>query len=133
MDVRDGVDVLGCLDGKNDGREYLFGYHSDPGTLNFKMMIRHANYKCIYIANGGRELLFNLAEDPCELSLANEREPEMLRRLRLAGIAECSAHTLLRPALENHEFKKFDYQLLPLKRIRQFDTSRGVTDFIVGK
>jgi arylsulfatase len=67
-DVRQGIDVLGLLNGTGHKRETLFGYYGDPGTARFKIMARGGEWKYIYLANGGREQLFNLQSDPHELN-----------------------------------------------------------------
>jgi hypothetical protein len=39
-----------------------------PGTRHFKFMVRSGDWKYIWMANGGREQLFNVKEDPNELT-----------------------------------------------------------------
>lgn len=51
-DVRDGVDVLGTLKGTSPPREYLFGWYGQPVKPTFKVMVRHADWKYIYMSNG---------------------------------------------------------------------------------
>ena len=52
-DLRQGVDVLGVLDGKAQPRENLFGYYGEPGTPLFKIMVRNGPWKYIFMANAG--------------------------------------------------------------------------------
>ena len=59
-DTRDGIDVLGILTNGSPARDHVTGMYGEPGTPLFKIMIRNAHWKYIYLANGGRELLFNM-------------------------------------------------------------------------
>lgn len=127
-DLREGADVLGRLDGKVAPRERLIGYYGAPGTNQFKVMVRDGDWKYIFMANGGREQLFNVAEDPAELAQRLEQEPSVTRRLREAAVEAVSGRNASR-ALENGSLRAFAYQPLPRARIYQFDSSRGVTGF----
>lgn len=127
-DLRDGIDVLGVLAGAAAPREYLVGYYGVPGTPRFKVMVRHAEWKYIFMANGGREQLFHLTVDPDELRSCIETEPEVAERLRCAAIEDMRRPNVGR-ALEYGALRRFPFQARPLKRIYQFDSSRGVTRF----
>ena len=127
-DVRDGVDVLGLLNGTAKARDYLYGYYGVPGTPAFKIMVRDSEWKYIFLANGGREQLFNLVNDPYELKQEIGNYPEVVERMRKAAI-QGMRHISSSRGLEGDMLKKFDYKALPKFRIRQFDSSRGVSDF----
>ncbi len=65
-ELRDGQDLAGVLDGRAAPRERVVGLFGSPGTPKFKAMVRQGDWKYIWLANGGRELLFNLTRDPGE-------------------------------------------------------------------
>jgi len=102
-----------------------------PGSQLFKLMVRHGDYKYIYVANGGREQLFDLKNDKNELvNLAGER-PELIKKYRKYAEDYC-ARDGLRAALDGDgRLKAFDFYQRPYARIRQFDESGGVKDFII--
>ncbi len=129
-ELRDGAEVLGVLDGGAKGRERLFGMYGVPGTPQFKVMCREGGWKHIWMANGGREQLFNLAEDPAETRQRLQDAPEVAARLRLASAARLAENPNSARALDK------DGALLalpeserPKQRIYQFDHSRGVRGF----
>ena len=128
LEVRDGIDVLALLDGVVEPRECIVGLYGTPGTRQFKVMVREKDWKYVFMANGGREQLFNLADDPQELRQRLGDAGEVADRLR-----RVAALTAARPnvdrALENCELRSFPFQARPLRRIYQFDRSRGVTGF----
>ncbi|MFC5653682.1 sulfatase [Paenibacillus solisilvae] len=129
--TRDGIDVLGCVDGTALQRKYLFGWYGKPGLPTFKVMVRDQDWKYIFIANGGREQLFHLKEDPDELTQLAEGFPDITARLREAATEEMNRHKGLAPALEFRQLRSFPYKARPLTRIRQFNLSKGVSDFTV--
>lgn len=126
--MRQGSDILGALDGKAPPRRDLFGYYGDPGTPQFKIMVRNGAWKYIYLANGGREQLFHLADDPGELANAAEIRADVRDQLRAKAAAECNRPEL-RSALDGGGLRRFLFQPRPRQRIYQFDRSRGVTGF----
>ena len=128
-DVRDGVDVLGHLRNTASAREQLFGLYGAPGSREFKVMVREGRWKYIFCANGGRELLFDVTADPQELRQLLSSQAELAARLRamaathLAGAAGAAA-------LDEHgDLLYFAFEARPLRRIYQFDRSRGVSGF----
>jgi choline-sulfatase len=126
--VREGIDVLGMLDGTARPRERLIGWYGEPGTRLFKIMARKDSWKYVFLANGGREQLFKVDEDPNELhNLAGSR-PEAAAMLRNEAIAACQTPGA-RQALDGAALRKFDFAARPPGRIYQFDASRGVTGF----
>lgn len=127
-DLRDGIDVLGIIEGRAEPREMLFGYYGPPGSMDFKVMVREEDWKYIYIANGGCEQLFNVTEDPCELNQRLDDKSDVAKRLRDAAIQALSRTNVDR-ALEGALLKAFPFEERPLYRMHQFDVSRGVHGF----
>ncbi|WP_165358757.1 sulfatase family protein [Haloactinopolyspora alba] len=127
QELRQGTDVLGYLTGNAAPRERLFGYHGNPGTLRFKAMVREGRYKLIWMANGGRRLLFDVASDPDELCAIDDR-PDVADRLQAALLAQLEAEGVT-AALADGGLRTFEYEVWPLGRAYQFDRSRGVTGF----
>ena len=126
-ELRDGHDLLGPLAKAAPARESLFGLYGTPGTRHFKCMVRRDDWKYIWLANGGRELLFNLRTDATESrSLANDH-PEVIAALRSEAIRVLAARELTQPAVENGALKTLSFEPFPRTRIKQF--ARGVTDF----
>jgi choline-sulfatase len=126
-EVREGVDVLGVIAGKQTPRESYAGYYGSPGTRDFKIMVRMGDWKYIYLANGGREQLFNLEQDPHEVRNRAGDAPEKarLRELAVAAVDRTNADR----ALEAGKLVEFAFEARPLKRIYQMDGSRGVKGF----
>ncbi len=122
---RDGIDIL------EQEREFLFSFHGRPGTRQFKIMVRHADWKYIYMANGGREQLFNLQSDKNEMTNLIDQENEVSRLMRTTAVEKCSAEDNLKQMVENGEMKSFSFKARPLGRLHQFAFSRGVTDFTI--
>ena len=58
----------------------LIGYYGEPGTRLFKVMVRQGEWKYVYMANGGREQLFELAGDPNELKNLADSRTDVARR-----------------------------------------------------
>src|SRR5438045_8369251 len=56
------------LRGDHAPRQYLIGVVEPPGSHDFKLMVVTDEWKYIFMANGGREQLFNLRQDPNEVS-----------------------------------------------------------------
>ena len=127
-ETRDGIDLLGVLAGTAQPREFLTSMYGEPGTPLFKIMIRQGDWKYIFLANGGREQLFNVVEDPAEArNLAAERA-EIARRLRALAAGVCNTPGAA-AALAGDDLRAFPFQERPRRRIYQFDRSRGVTGF----
>ena len=128
-DLRDGADVLGILRGTAAPRERLFGLYGALGTPRFKVMVRESRWKYIFLANGGRELLFDVRADPQELRQLAASQPDVALRLRAAAAAYLAG-----PAGEgvldlDGDLRAWPFEARPLRRIYQFDRSRGVTGF----
>jgi arylsulfatase len=127
-EMREGVDVLGLLDGRATPRDSLFGYYGTPGTRRFKIMVRHGDWKYIFMANGGREQLFNLNQDPHELRNAMASHADIAKQLRSKAAAACDRPGA-REALDGAKLRSFPFEERRRERIYQFDKSRGVTGF----
>jgi arylsulfatase len=131
-EIRDGVDILGILRGISAPRETLFACYGRPETPLFKVMVRKGDWKYIFISNGNREQLFNLKNDPHELSLENETQPQIMKEMRRIAIQHAKRPGLY-ATLDGDDFKIYSFKERELFRIRQFDSSRGVNDFIINK
>ncbi len=105
-EYRDGMDVLGLIAGEASPREHLFGFYGIPGTPQFKIMVRDPKWKYIYLANGDRELLFDMENDPHELKNLSSQETEVVARLRPLAEAACARPNIDR-ALENGRLRAF--------------------------
>ncbi len=126
-ELRDGHDLLGALRGKTAPREKLVGMYGTPGTRHFKCMVREGEWKYIWLANGGRELLFNLRTDATESRSLAAANPSVLASLRTEAVRVLTSRELTRPALEHNALKALPFESFPRTRIKQF--ARGVTDF----
>lgn len=131
LETRDGFDVLGCAFGEAEPRRHLFGWYGKPGEPAFKVMVRHGDWKYIYMSNGGREQLFHVTDDPDELHELSGQAPERVEALRAAAVAEMNKHRSLAPAIEDGDLRSYPFKARPLCRIRQFNEAMGVTDFQV--
>ncbi len=127
-ELRQGCDVLGVLQSAAAPREYLFGLCGNPGTRELRVMVRWQNWKYIFIANGGAELLFHLRDDPAEKVQRLESEPEIARDLRAAAAQYLEAEGVL-PALEDGDLKSFSLEAPQPKRCYQFAEDLGVMSF----
>jgi choline-sulfatase len=125
---REGTDVLGILAGVSQPRQQLFGYYGPPGTPRFKIMVRSGDWKYIYLANGGREQLFHLREDPGESRNLVGVSGDLARSLRSQATSACDRPGL-RAALDSGGLRGFPFAARPRQRIYQFDRSRGVRGF----
>ncbi|MCC6488832.1 MAG: sulfatase-like hydrolase/transferase [Candidatus Hydrogenedentes bacterium] len=128
-ELRDGVDVLGILEGSAQPREHLIGYYGTPGTPRFKIMVRDMDWKYIYMANGGVEQLFNLRDDPQELRQRINEQPDVAERLRHVAASALNRVNANRALDANGDLLRLPIEDRPLTRIYQFDRSRGVTGF----
>lgn len=122
---RDGFDLLGG--GK---RPLAAGVYGRAGTTAFKLMLREGELKYIWMANGGREQLFNLADDPHELCNLACEQSETLAKFRGQAERYCERDGL-RAALDAGGLRAFPFCERPKRRIHQFEFSKGVTDFEV--
>jgi len=126
-DTRDGIDVLGMLGGQSPPRQWLFGLYGRPGTRMFKIMALHERWKYIFIANGGREQLFDLAADPNELVNRIDDRRDVAERMRRAA-----AERLARPnadrALAGEDLRSIPLEELPACRFYQLEVMEKFPD-----
>jgi choline-sulfatase len=130
---RDGIDLVGSLTGDPTGdapteRDRLYGYMGDPGTREFKLMVREGDWKYIYFANGGQEQLFHLGEDPDELDQRADSDPGVASRLRAAA-ADRLADTQYRDALDDDGLRSYPHAERDHWRAHQLAAWRGVEEF----
>jgi len=127
-ETRDGLDILGVLEGAAKPRDFIVGMYETPGCPFFKVMVRARGWKYIYMANGAREQLFDMAADPDELNNAAVDNPEKVRRLRDVAVRSCRRPDVA-DALDGDDLREFPYRERERGRIYQFDTSRDVKGF----
>ena len=77
---------------------------------------------------GGREQLFNLADDPNELSNRVGSESGTVGSLRALAVAACEPPEICE-VLDDGILKAFPFEERERNRIYQFDRSRGITGF----
>lgn len=116
---RDGIDLLAMLEGRKAARERLFGYWGLPGERTFKIMVRQGDWKYIFMANGGREQLFNLADDAQELCNRVEDEPVVARQLREIASSHLGQHGES-TALDGDDLRSLPFE--PFDRCRCYQT-----------
>ena len=129
-ELRDGIDVLGLIDGIGEFRQRLLGVHGEPGTHRFTCMVREGDWKYIYIANGGREQLFHLGEDPEEVEQRLDDRPDVAERLRSTAVEmlrERDAEAALTD--DGTDLDEFTYREGDRFRIFQMARYRGVDGF----
>jgi choline-sulfatase len=102
--------------------------YGEPGTPRFKIMIRDHECKYVFLANGGREQLFSMRDDPQELHNRMADRPDLGRLMREMAVAACKVPGAA-DALDGNDLRTWPYQERKRNRIYQFDRSRGVTGF----
>jgi choline-sulfatase len=127
-EVRQGVDVLKMLRGECAGRQYLVGMTDVPGSQDFKVMVVTDEWKYIFMANGGREQLFNLRRDPNELSNCVGASSRIRDDLYALAVKACRVPGAT-DALDGEKLRAFPFRKKTPTRIRQFDRSRGIVGF----
>lgn len=127
-ELREGGDVLAVLEGRKPGRETLLGWYGNPGTPQFKMMVRRGDWKYIFLANGGREQLFHVRRDPLELHQCLHEAPEVASQLREIATGAATFPGAVE-ALDDHGLRVFPFRARAPMRIYQFDPSRGIYSF----
>ncbi len=128
-ETREGIDVLALLEGEAAPRDHVVGFYGTPGTWMFKIMVRDAEWKYIYMANGGQEQLFNVSEDPHELRQRTVDRPDVVDQMRAAASEALRRPNADRALDENGALRAFSLQERAIQRIYQFDRSRGVAGF----
>lgn len=124
-ELRDGIDIV------EDTREFLFSFYGRPKTRRFKVMVRYKQYKYIFMANGGREQLFDLEQDPNELYNLAQKQREIASLLQEKVLQKCKEETDLQCMVHTDKLVTYSFEARPLSRLHQFDFSSGVTGFIV--
>jgi arylsulfatase len=125
---REGVDVLKMLRGDRAPREHLVGMVEIPGSHDFKVMVMTNRWKYIFMANGGREQLFNRRDDPNELSNCVSSSSRIRNELYALAVKACRVPGAT-DALDGDELRLFPFRKRAPKRIYQFDRSHGVVGF----
>lgn len=126
--LREGIDILGSVNGDAPSRDVLIGYYGEPGTRWFKAMVRRGDWKYIFLSNGGREQLFDLATDPNELEQRAGDRPDLVNRFRQRLVNEFRQRDVT-AALDDDVLREFPYQERERWRVLQFSQARGVTGF----
>jgi choline-sulfatase len=127
-ELREGMNILKMLRGECAQREYLIGMVEVPGSQDFKVMAVTDEWKYIFMANGGREQLFNLRRDPNELSNCVSSSSPVKNELHALAVKACRVPGAI-DALDGDELRVFPFRKRVPKRIYQFDRSRGVFGF----
>ncbi len=127
-ELREGMDVLKMLRGECARRQYLVGMLEPPGSQDFKLMVVTDEWKYIFMANGGREQLFNLSRDPNELSNCVASASKIRDDLRAFGVQACHVPGAI-DALVGDKLHAFPFRERARTRIYQFDESYGVVGF----
>ncbi|HEX4653080.1 MAG TPA: sulfatase-like hydrolase/transferase [Candidatus Udaeobacter sp.] len=127
-ELREGIDVLKMLRDESAPRQYLVGMVEVPGSHDFKVMVVTNEWKYIFMANGGREQLFNLKHDPNELSNCVSSSSATKDELYALAVKVCRVPGAME-ALDGDKLRVFPFRQRPRTRIYQFDRSRGVTGF----
>jgi arylsulfatase len=129
-DLRDGRDLFDELANEKyiSKQNPIFGFSSEPGSVDFRMMALSHPWKYIFHANGGGELLFNLNTDPEEHENLISKEKKTAEELRNACIIHLNKNGELK-ALDNGGLKQFPRTVLKLERCYQMNSFRGVEDF----
>ena len=91
-------------------------------------MVLTEGWKYIFMANGGREQLFNRWNDPAELSNCANSSPAIRNDLYALAVKACQIPGAA-DALDGDKLRAFPFRQRPATRIYQFDRSRGVVGF----
>jgi choline-sulfatase len=116
------------LRGESAPRDYLIGMVEPPGSHDFKLMVVTDEWKYIFMANGGREQLFNRGQDPNELSNCVASAPQIRKEMRALAVQMCQTPGAT-DALDGDNLRAFPFRERPRTRLYQFDRSRGVVGF----
>ena len=127
-ELREGIDVLKMLRGECLPRQYFIGMVELPGSHDFKLMVVTDEWKYIFMANGGREQLFNLRQDPNEASNRIGSAPGIRDDLHALGAKACGVPGAI-DALDGDKLRVLPFRERARMRIYQFDRSHGVLGF----
>jgi choline-sulfatase len=120
---RDGIDIL------SQQRQELFSFHGRPESRQFKVMLRYKEWKFIFMANGGRQQLFNLNEDPLEMVNLAESLPSLVEEMTERVIKKFLQETELQGMVHQEKLVWYPFEARVLQRLHQFDFSQGITDY----
>ena len=109
-------------------RQRLIGMVEVPGSHDFKIMVLTDDWKYIFMANGGREQLFDRKKDPDELSNCVASSPAIRNELYALAVNGCRVPGATE-AVDGDKLRQFPFRQRSPVRIYQFDRSRGVTGF----
>jgi arylsulfatase A-like enzyme len=127
-ELRQGMNIIKMLQGECAPRAYLTGMVEVPGSQDFKVMVVTDEWKYIFMANGGREQLFNRRRDPNELSNCINSSPGIRDDLYVLAVKLCRTPGATN-ALDGDKLRAFPFRKRTPKRIYQFDRSHGVVAF----
>jgi choline-sulfatase len=122
------MDVLKMLRGECTSRQHLVGMVEVPGSHDFKIMVLADDWKYIFMANGGREQLFNRKKDPNEFSNCVSSSSAIRSNLYALAVKACRVPGAT-DAIDGDKLRAFPFRHRPPTRIYQFDRSRGVVGF----
>jgi choline-sulfatase len=117
---RDGVDLIGMANGEVAPRDRLVGYYGAPDSFRFKLMVREDDWKYVFLANGGREQLFHLGEDPGETDDRSGDRREVVARLREHAAATVRERGV-EAALDGDDLREQPFEEPGGERIQQFN------------
>jgi len=126
---REGHDQLGMLLGETEPRDQIVGWFNAPGELAFKMMVRTGPWKYIHIANGGREQLFHIEQDPWELTNLASTETQVLEEMRRRARQACDRPGAKAALDKNGKLITHAFKRRPVQRIHQMASHLGVKGF----
>jgi choline-sulfatase len=127
-ELREGMNILKMLRGECAPRKHLVGMVEIPGSHDFKIMVMTDRWKYIFMANGGREQLFNRREDPNELLTCISSSSRIRDELYAVAVKACRVPGAI-DALDGDKLRVFPFRRRAPKRIYQFDRSHGVVGF----
>ncbi len=107
------------LRGESAPRDYLVGMVEIPGSHDFKIMVLTGEWKYIFMANGGREQLFNREKDPDELANCVRASSGVRSSLYALAVEACRVPGAT-DALDGDKLRVFPF------RQRQADTPLSV-------
>lgn len=126
--LRAGDDILGLAEHPIEPRKSLVTFFQIPGSRHFKLMVRSGQWKYIFMANGGREQLFDLRNDQNELYNVCSTRDEIKESLKEEALVACRRPELS-AALDGYDLRRFKFEARPLRRFCQFDESRHISRF----
>lgn len=119
-EMRDGHDIISAHLKQTDPRVRLYGYYGNPGERSFKAMVRWEHWKLIYMANGGRMLLFNLKTDPQETKNLVYAQGETAKRMVEWLSDQLIRHPFTAQAMHDGQPIQHSFQMYPRQRLCQF-------------